>query len=270
MRTKLAILTVLLTVTACDDGQDPTTPERTAELAPSTDAEVTTDHALTAQRTVTPDTDVRELARTLQPRMTRARFLRFTTSAIHDPVVAEVFIERLADGNESPEVRAALVEALPRTGGDYADAVLSLYGDEPEASVRTAMVGALQRAPAVQAREGIALGLEDRDAHVRAEAARVAGARPEIVELEAALADHVDDRDAEVRAAAIRSLGLVGADDKLDAVSSRLRDDDATVRLEALRALRRLDPAGAAGKVSVLVDDDNEIVRKAAQKLQTK
>lgn len=269
MRTKLLILSLVLAASACDDGQDPATPAP-AELAPTTDDEGAIDQELTARRMISADTDARELAWNLQPRKTRAKFLRFTTSAIHDPVVAEVFLERLASGSETPEVRAALVEALPRTGGDYADAVLGLYADERDASVRVAMIGAMRRAPRVQAREGILLGLDDRKAEVRAEAARVAGARPELTDLEEALTLGASDPAAEVRSAAIRSLGLVGASDAADSVAHGLRDDDPKVRLEAIRSLRRLDPDGVANRVSALVDDDNDIVRSAAQKLQAR
>jgi len=102
----------------------------------------------------------------------------FTSDALHDPRAASVFLDRLSRGGESDEVRAALVEALPRTGGTYADAAIDLLANETSAMVRGSYVFAARRAPAAQAIVLIKRGLADAAPEVQAEAARSAAAHP--------------------------------------------------------------------------------------------
>lgn len=182
-------------------------------------------------------------------RRARDGSLRFADEAVHDHPEAAVELLRRFDAETAAEVRVALVEALPRTGGEWVDAVLARFPREPEPSVRKAMVSIAARAV-----EGAAalveLGLGDEDASVRAEAAmaaasvRVGGAK-----LAGALAALLADRDARVRASAARSLALAGYTARLDrfaAIAPLLDDSAATVRLEAVRALGRIDGARAA------------------------
>jgi hypothetical protein len=206
------------------------------------------------------------MARALEPRPTRAGFLRFSTTAIHDPAVAAVFIDRLAHGHEPPEVRAALAEALPRTAGTYGDAVIALLDAEREASVRLALIAALHRVPGETALSGLRIGLNDRDPAVRAEAARVVGARPDGHALAAEVEIALRDDDASTRAAAARALGILGIDSAYEALARSLDDGATEVRLEALRAVVRLDPVQARllDTVDDLRKDDDVRIRRMA------
>lgn len=185
-----------------------------------------------------------ELAQ-LAPSKTRAGFVRFTSDAIHDPRAASVFLDRLARGGDSDDVRAALVEALPRTGGTYADAAVELMGAERSSVVRAAYVHAARRAPAAHAIAIMTRGLADSDAEVQAEAARAAAAHPDgkrlATELRAALASS----NAAVRAESARTLGILQIADARDALAARISDESADVRLEALRAIERIAPGSA-------------------------
>ena len=107
----------------------------------------------------------------LAPRTTRAGLLRFTTQVDRDPRAAAVFLDRLARGGASEGERGALVEALPRTGGVFADALAELMAAEPSAAVRAVYVFVAWRAPEALALPVLRRGFTDGDAEVRAAAA---------------------------------------------------------------------------------------------------
>jgi HEAT repeat protein len=201
--------------------------------------------------------------RAMAPRVTRAGHLRFTTS-VDDADVATVFLSRLAGGERDPGVRAALIEALPRTGGVFADALGELSA-EPVAEVRAIAQAIAWRAPAEAALPVMRAGLADADAGVRAEAARAVSRHVDGKALAAEVAARLTDADAEVRAAAVRTVGIVGGADS-DAVATLLADRRAEVRLEALRSLRRTEPALAEQLVRAreLDRDPDARVRAAA------
>lgn len=273
MKTSIAlfVLGTSLALAGCDDGSDePATRTRAAEVS-SAAAAVDTDwrdaasaRAEDVRRTAP---DAYDLARAIEPRPTRAGFLRFSTSAIHDPAVGAVFLDRLASGTEPPEVRAALVEALPRTGVEYLAPLSALMTEDSDPVVRTAIVAAMRRAEGGDAVSVLRLGLEDRDAAVRAEASRVAGTRDDAAILTAELTAVLGDADPRVRAAAARSIGLLGSSDAADAMADLLDDDDAEVRLQALRGLERIDPARASAAAAKLTTDQDPAVRAAASRV---
>lgn len=178
----------------------------------------------------------------LAPSKTRAGFVRFTSDAIHDPRAASVFLDRLARGGDSDDVRAALVEALPRTGGTFADAAVELMGTERSSVVRAAYVHAARRAPGAQAIAIMTRGLADGEAEVQAEAARSAAAHPEGKRLASALRAALASSNAAVRAESARTLGILKVADARDALAARISDESADVRLEALRATERIAP----------------------------
>lgn len=203
------------------------------------------------------------------PQTTRARTLRFTTDLIRDPRVASVFLERLAEGSDTGEVRVALVEALPRTGGVYADAIGELIAGERDAAVRTAYVFAMRRAPAEHAIPVLGRGLTDEDPSVRAEAARSAAAHTAGARLAGELRAALSDADPVLRAEAARSLGILRVNGAQAELSARLSDATADVRLEALRALDRIAPGSLAGKpaLDVLAKDPDPRVSRLATSL---
>jgi HEAT repeat protein len=219
----------------------------------------------TAERSAAVD----PLLASLEPMRTRAGSLRFSTRAVHDPAAAAVFLHRLREGGEDEEVRRALVEALPRTGGDYGDALVDLLSDEDSAAVRVAMVGALRRAGTAAADTGLRLAIADRSPAVRAEAARVMGSRPDADAFEDVLADALTDQAPRPRAAAARSLGIVGDPSVLDPIAALWTDPDAEVRLEALRAASRIDPGAVRTRpdADALRDDPDPRVQRAAARL---
>jgi HEAT repeat protein len=177
----------------------------------------------------------------LQPSMTRAGFLRFTTKAIHDPRAARVFLDRLEVGTESEGVRAALVEALPRTGGEYATEVLELMAKERSPIVRAAYVHTARRAPAAQAIAIAERGLGDSSSDVVAEAIRSTASLPDGATLATRLRASLSSSDASVRMEAARALGILKiaiAKTELDALAF---DSSPEVRREAARAVTRLD-----------------------------
>ena len=206
--------------------------------------------------------------RALAPARTRAGTPRFTDPAIHDPRAAAVLLQRLVDGGDPAPVRAALVEALPRTGGLYADAVRELVTAETSPEVRMAMVFSVRRAPAVDALAVIAAGLADRDGEVTAEAARAAAAQPDGARLAPALTTALAAADPSTRAEAARALGVLAISPATGALTALLVDAEAEVRLEALRALDRITPGALAGLPAVralAADPDPRIARLATR-----
>ncbi|MFN0245276.1 MAG: HEAT repeat domain-containing protein [Kofleriaceae bacterium] len=177
----------------------------------------------------------------LQPSVTRAGHLRFTTKAIHDPRAARVFLDRLHVATESEAVRAALVEALPRTGGDYADEVLELMAKERSPLVRAAYVHTARRAPAAQAVAIAQRGLADSSPEVIAETIRATASLVDGAKLAGPMRSALSSSDATVRMEAARTIGILKigiAKSDLDALAA---DASPEVRREAARAITRLD-----------------------------
>ncbi len=200
---------------------------------------------LAACSTPVPAEDMSEAQETelmqLPPSVTRAGFLRFTDDAIHDPRAARVFLDRLESGTESEGVRAALVDALPRTGGDYADAILPLMAKERSPIVRAAYVHTARRAPAGQAIAIAERGFADSSPDVIAEAIRATASIPDGAKLANVLRSSLRSSDANVRMEAARALGILKiavAKAELDALAN---DSSPEVRREATRAITRID-----------------------------
>ena len=208
-----------------------------------------------------------ELAQ-LAPAQTRAGFLRFTASAIRDPHAAAVFLDRLVNGGEREEVRAALVEALPRTGGLYADAVGELIATEPAASVRAAYVHSVKRAPAAEALPVLERGLADADPRVSTEAAHAVASHPDGIKLAAALRAALANPEVSTRTAAARALGVLRVTAAQPELLRLLTDPAADLRLESLRALERIAPGSMKGHATVAamtVDPDPRIAQLVAR-----
>ena len=267
MRTQTLIVSMFLLGTACDHGD----PDRTARAGEVEVPQAETAQAETPQAAVTPESPPslsREELHALQPTVTRAGFPRFSTAAVNDPIVADVFLLRLEEGQESPEIRAALVAALPRTGGEFATRLVALLSSESDTKVRVSMMAAFERAPMAAAHQGLRAGLGDAQPQVRAQAATSFAERSDATALLDDVIALMADADPQVRAAAIRSVGLVADESHAQDVAQGLGDPDAKVRLEAVRALRRIDKDGVAARVKFLLTDEDDTVRLAAQRLQ--
>ena len=198
---------------------------------------------------------------------TRPGFTRIRGEVVHHEVAASVFLLRYLDERDG-ETRAALVEALPRTGGLYEDALAELIDSEPNEDARAAMVAALGRGKTAASMHGIGKGLADKSISVRLEAAVAASRNPRGANLGPALEARLADADDSVRAAAARALGIHSIASAKESLAARLADGSAEVRLQALRALSRIDAAYLASQpqMASLGQDDDARVRRAAEK----
>lgn len=201
-----------------------------------------------------------------KPLATRPGFTRIRGAAVRTPAAASVFLVRYLEERDAPETRAALIEALPRTGGVYEDAIVELYDSESDEQVRAAMMAVLGRSDTAASAQSLAKGLTDRALSVRLEAAAAAGKHPQGGQLGAQLQGLLSDDSAQVRAIAARSLGFQHVATATEALAARLADDDADVRLESLRALARIDAEylAAQPQAARLQQDDDLRVRRAA------
>lgn len=203
-----------------------------------------------------------------EPRTSRPGMLVFQGEGVDDPRLLPLYLQRLFEGDEPPEVRRALVDLLPRCGGDWEAPVLELIATDADPGVRAMAVSTLRRATDPVAEQGLSLALADEVPWVRAEGARVAGWHPVGARLAAELAVALTDPDAEVREAAAVSVGWHGQTSALPSVARLLSDPEPGVRLAAVRALERLDPDGVGGRVVGLADDPDPRVRRAVARTQ--
>ena len=202
----------------------------------------------------------------LEPHVTRAGSYRFLLPDDRDQELTDSLLARLRDGGEDAAVRQALVEALPRSGGDWS-AVTELYAGEV-APVRATMVDGAKHADAELASSLIHLALADGDWEVRAAGARAAGWQTELGDaLGPDVLTALQDGHPEVRAFAARSAGWLHLD-AFGQVSPLLADVDPTVRLYTLRALERIDEDRLRALPSLATleaDTDPRVARAAAQ-----
>jgi hypothetical protein len=204
----------------------------------------------------------------LETKQTRARFGRLVDPMLHNPDAAPVLIQRLQNGSDDSETRAAIAEALPRTQGQYAPAAAAMISTEADPKVRVALVDTLKKADAAHAILGLKAGFADSDIEVRRAAARIAGARVDGSELSAELLVALDDGDNELRGIAARSLGVLSVEEAKAPLAELVQDSDAEVRLHSLRALSRIDPAYAAalpGVDSMQQDSDQRVANVATK-----
>lgn len=280
MKTASTTILALLMLSACD-GATPAEPAQTHREAstPAPAASGEAGLALTlgddwrasvsegmAQLRAADPERLEKLA-SMPPRTTRAHTLRFTGPLLRNGDAAVVFLDRIVSGKESAEVRAALVEALPRTGASFGPALVDLLGAEPDPKVRAQMVAALRTADAASALEGLGQGFEDSDAQVRLAAARTAARRQDGASLADALLLAVDDTDPGVKLEAMRSLGALQVEASKAALRAELSAGSADVRLAAVRALGRIDPVAAATDVRALAGDEDARVATAVQRV---
>jgi HEAT repeat protein len=202
----------------------------------------------------------------LQPGTTRAGGPRFVPPT-RDAAATAVLLDRFLTAGDAPPVRAALLDALARTDGEWAPGVAAAFATEPAAAVRVVMLEVLRRQDAAVAGPVLRAGAKDADAAVREAAARSMG-WTEDPAWGPMLQQALVDEDAAVRSAAARALGWVGASDAWTALVSATADADADVRRRALRALARLDGARAAAEPAVqarAADPDPKVARAAKQ-----
>ncbi len=202
----------------------------------------------------------------LEARATRAGFPRLTGPLVRDPDTAPILLHRLLSSDESVEVRAAIVEALPHTTGDYSAALADLMALETEPRVRELIATSLYRAQPPYALDGLSQGLDDADVRVRAEALRSLGRRADGDQLATEIAAALTDPDETVVKEAARALGNLQVASAKEALAAQLSHDSAAVRLHSLRALSRIDTAYARALPqlqSLRSDPDPKVARVA-------
>ncbi|MDP2314318.1 MAG: HEAT repeat domain-containing protein [Pseudomonadota bacterium] len=205
----------------------------------------------------------------LAPATTRNGAVRFTDRRLRAPEAAPLLVERLLSGTGASAERAALVEALRLSGGDWSEAAAGLYATETDAAVRAQLVSALQDAEAAVAEPTLTRALADADAGVRAATVRAIGARNDGAGYASAVYASLDDKDPDVRAYAARAVGWLGLTDGWDGVVALLSDPSAEVRLKAVAALERLDAGRAATlpELEALAADPDARVARAVARL---
>ena len=182
---------------------------------------------------------------------------------------AAVVIDRLARKVDPEDVRVSLVEALPRNGGVYADALADLFVDENSSKVRAAFV---RVTPSDQAVAILRRAFADPSTEVRIAAARLAATHTVCERLASELRTALADRDPALRTEAARSLGALKIEAARDELVLALGDGSADVRLEAMRALDNIAPGSLAKTAAVLAlrSDPDTRVAELAQKLAVK
>ncbi|MDQ3337608.1 MAG: sister chromatid cohesion protein PDS5 [Myxococcota bacterium] len=177
-----------------------------------------------------------------------------------------VVLDRLARKVDSEEVRVSLVEALPRNGGIYADALADLFVDEGSVKVRAAFVRAT---PSEQILPIMRRAFADSSTEVRIVAVRTAASHPVCERLASELRTALNDSDAALRAEAAKSIGVLKIEAARAELVRALGDGNAEVRLEAMRALDTIAPGSLAGTAAVtqLRSDPDVRVAELAQKL---
>lgn len=203
----------------------------------------------------------------LPVRTTRAGFPRLSGPLIRDPESTPILLYRLLSKNESTEVRAAIVDALPRTTGDYSAALAELIAVETEPRVRELIAAALSRAQAPYALDGLAMGLADANPRVKAEALRSLGRRADSQPLADQITAALTDPDQSVAQEAARTLGNLKIESAKDALVAQLSSSSAPVRRHSLRALSRIDASytRALPQVQSLRSDPDPKVARVAE-----
>lgn len=260
----LSTLAIALCLAACAPERADSDGEAARELAAAGDWQSWVDAEVARLERERPDFAAQVLA--MEPTVTRADTLRMTDPAVRDADAAPLLLHRL-QREDDPARRAALAEALPRTGGRYADALGDLLAAEGSELVREVLVASAWRAPAAEALPVIEAALGDASPQVRTAAAHTASRHPEGARVADALAARLADDAAPVRAAAARALGVHQVD-RAAALQPLLADADADVRLAALRALDRTGAISSdSSHVARLAGDPDPRVRRLATRL---
>ena len=187
---------------------------------------------------------------TLRPNHRVGDELAFNQPVLADPRAAAVLLQRLLAGNDPVDVRLAVVDALPNTGGDWQEGAAALVALDASPRVRKKLVETLRYVAPPHNIAGLRLALADENLEVRVAAARTTGFTRDGTTLFTELVSATFDEDWDMRAAAVQALGQLtgprGARNNpaRDRLVRMLTDPRPEVRLQVLLALERIDPAG--------------------------
>ena len=219
-------------------------------------------------RTLRLQPDIYAVVSTVEPVYDRAGRPRFDLPVMREADARAVVVERLLHAQEPPPVRAALALSLVGLRVDWDQLQVELLAEERSTEVRLILVSSMRRAGLSAASSGLALGLADEDAQVRAEACRSVGWRSDGELWSEQLVGALDDSDAEVRGMAARALGWRQVTSAFESILPGLRDGSADVRLHSLRALSRLDEGATRALAAVAElrgDSDSRVARLATR-----
>lgn len=208
-----------------------------------------------------------------EPAIARDKSLRFSDARLVNKEAAPLLAARLRDSQDKSEVKHALILALPKTKGQYAQTVLDLLQSEPDTSLRVDLVDSLRLSTEpVLALKGLKLALTDKSPAVRTRAVFAIGRRPDGASLGALLITALSDSSPKVQSQSARALGNLSISEGFDALLPLLSHREATVRLEVLRAMARIDGERAASlsELGTLENDLDSRVRTAAAKVLAK
>jgi hypothetical protein len=207
----------------------------------------------------------------LQPSRSGAGGLIFTQPELHDPRAAPILLRRLLAGADPVDVRCAIVDALPLTGGDWQEGAAALIAVDSAPKVRKQLVE-IMRYAGPDSVHGLRLGFKDEDPEINVAAARTAGFSRQGAVLLPELYSSTFDADWDLRAAAVQALGMLKLPQSRDVLVKALADESRDVRLQALLALEQLDPDGLLElpELEQLSRDrkSHRIARKATQLLR--
>jgi HEAT repeat protein len=232
-----------------------------------TDPDWTVRHRAALAKTWRMKPDLARELTDMQPGVTRAGGARFVLPKDREGA-APVLVERFLRGGDSPATRSALVDAMPRTKGEWAPAMAASFASEEAPAVRAMIVEALRREDPALVAPVLISALEDTELGVRAAAARSMGWSGDADRYTSLLVGALGDSSSAVRADTSRALGWLHAAGAWDALVAGLGDDDALVRLNTLRALERIDASRAAAQAEIgalKADSDAKVARAAGQ-----
>ena len=205
-----------------------------------------------------------------EPITTRAGYPRFVGDWMTDERATALLLSRLVEGADSANVRAAIVEALPRTTGSWEPAITALWDETDSTVVRRMMVLTLEESEHPAAVDALREAAQWTDAITRSAALRAMTWRKDALRFGSNFVQGLEDEDATVRATAARAAGLHAVDDAKSGLARLLESErDTQVRLAAVLALGQIDPgyARSLGVVQRLSTDSDRRVARAAQRI---
>lgn len=250
-------------------------PSRTLKNAATSPAQIVSTTAGPSELAAPPlsGTELAEFIDNAEPAIARDKSLRFSDARLVNKEAAPLLAARLRDSQDKPEVKHALILALPKTKGQYAQTVLDLLQSEPDNSLRVDLVDSLRLSTEpVLALKGLKLALTDKSPAVRTRAVFAIGRRPDGASLGALLITALSDSSPKVQSQSARALGNLSISEGFEALLPLLSHREATVRLEVLRAMARIDGERAASlsELGTLENDLDSRVRTAAAKVLAK
>lgn len=222
-----------------------------------------------ADRACSANVELCETLESLEPVRTRAGHFHFPGAYLEQPGADLILLKRLMAGEDSPEVRSALVPAIQPLLVSKPALAESLFFVERQAGVRVQLVGAMREASSIESHQFLIRASQDSDARVREMVASVVGFRPKDTRWLSTLEAMLTDPSANVRAMSARSLGWYGEKRSFQALLPQLNDDDASVRLQVLSALERIDADSLANQPTLraLHDDSDARIRHRVKRL---